>query len=391
MWQSLFPCTPRQVQLSSSFLSTCNWRSPKSDSAVPVTLTKKRRKVSKTWWSEWTIGWHKLEQEAGGNTSFTALMRRLLFMSHRLLGGNRLSPRQLGLISNSPRQWLDIFVLSSSFIWKWPLGWPSRIALSGDEFDKVLRENKGGLFYQVLSFENDPWAGLRRILAVACATTNKHWCVQRPVSVGRLSHSFTLNLPSLVPGYTTALYNLKMANDGVEPGTSTTAFMRTFPMPTPHVNCQLSSVILRVFSIGESWLLLAQPRTNTDVYKGLFPWEGFRTLLHWIYQASFQDTLQHSTTLKWLTMVSNLAHPQLLSCEHSQCPHPMSTASFLVSSYVSFQLSAGEIGLDQLHWTWYVAEPIPLHTKTSPVEQQFPVHLQLKESKVRLSCSRDFD
>ena len=30
-------------------------------------------------------------------------MRRLLFMSHRLLGGNRLSPRQLGLISNSPR------------------------------------------------------------------------------------------------------------------------------------------------------------------------------------------------------------------------------------------------------------------------------------------------
>ena len=38
-----------------------------------------------------------------------------------------------------------------------------------------------------------------------------------------------------------------------------------------------------------------------------------------------------------------------------------------------------------------MAEPIPLHTKTSPVEQQFPVHLQLKESKVRLSCSSDFD
>ena len=126
------------------------------------------------------------------------------------------------------------------------------------------------LFYQVLSFENDPWAGLRRILAVACATTNKHLCVQRPVCVGRLRSPIArhtanttksqllllaslritrLNLPSLVPQYTTALYNLKMANDGVEPGTSTTAFMRTFPMPTPHVNCQLSSVILRVFSI----------------------------------------------------------------------------------------------------------------------------------------------
>ena len=50
-------------------------------------------------------------------------------------------------------------------------------------------------------------------------------------------------------------------------------------------------------------------------------------------------------------MVSNLAHPQLLSCEHSQCPHPMLTAGFLVSSYVSFQLSTAEIGLDQLHWT----------------------------------------
>ena len=70
----------------------------------PWLWLKKGRKVSKTWWSEWIIGWHKLEQEAGGNTSFTALMRRLLFMSHRLLGGNRLSPRQLGLISNSPRQ-----------------------------------------------------------------------------------------------------------------------------------------------------------------------------------------------------------------------------------------------------------------------------------------------
>ena len=49
----------------------------------PWLWLKKGRKVSKTWWSEWIIGWHKLEQEAGGNTSFTALMRRLLFMSHR--------------------------------------------------------------------------------------------------------------------------------------------------------------------------------------------------------------------------------------------------------------------------------------------------------------------
>ena len=38
-----------------------------------------------------------------------------------------------------------------------------------------------------------------------------------------------------------------------------------------------------------------------------------------------------------------------------------------------------------------MTEPIPLHTKTDPVEQQFPVPLQLNESKVRLSCSSDFD
>ena len=35
------------------------------------------------------------------------------------------------------------------------------------------------LSYQVLSFENSHWAGLGRILAPACATTEKHWC---PVS-----------------------------------------------------------------------------------------------------------------------------------------------------------------------------------------------------------------
>ena len=34
------------------------------------------------------------------------------------------------------------------------------------------------LFYQVSSLENNPWAGLGRILAVACANTEKHWCPQ---------------------------------------------------------------------------------------------------------------------------------------------------------------------------------------------------------------------
>ena len=28
-------------------------------------------------------------------------------------------------------------------------------------------------------------------------------------------------------------------------------------------------------ALGESWPLLAQPQKNTDVYKGMLPWEGF--------------------------------------------------------------------------------------------------------------------
>ena len=90
-------------------LATCNWTSPKSDWAALVTLTRKGRKVSKTWW-----GWRKLEH-------FTALMRRSLtdkrhtasylgspFMSHQVPNGNRLSPPRLDLIYHSPLQYLFI-------------------------------------------------------------------------------------------------------------------------------------------------------------------------------------------------------------------------------------------------------------------------------------------
>ena len=41
-------------------------------------------------------------------------------------------------------------------------------------FNQHSFENKRELFYEALSIENNPWAGLGRILAVACATTEKH-------------------------------------------------------------------------------------------------------------------------------------------------------------------------------------------------------------------------
>ena len=55
------------------------------------------------------------------------------------------------------------------------------------------------------------------------------------------------------------------------------------------------------------------------------------------------------------------------------------------------QLPTKKIELDQLHWACYLTEPIPVHTKTDPLERESLAHLQLNESKVRLSCSSDFD
>ena len=64
-------------------------------------------------------------------------------------------------------------------------------------------------------------------------------------AVSQLSEMITrVNLASLVSGCTTALYTIEMADNGVEPRTSTTAIMRTFPMSTPHVVSLLVSSYL---------------------------------------------------------------------------------------------------------------------------------------------------
>ena len=45
-----------------------------------------------------------------------------------------------------------------------------------------------------------------------------------------------------------------------------------------NLSCSMKFFQLKItlgLALGESWLLLAQPQKNTDVYKGLLPWEGF--------------------------------------------------------------------------------------------------------------------
>ena len=83
-------------------------------------------------------------------------------------------------------------------------------------------------------------------------------------------------------------------------------------------------------------------------------------------------------------------NPQLQSCKYSQCPHHMLPACWR-HLLCLLNCPQGKLGCISCTGACCVTEPIPLHTKTNPVEQQFPVHLQLNESKVRLSCSGDFD
>ena len=43
-------------------------------------------------------------------------------------------------------------------------------------------------------------------------------------------------------------------------------------------SCSMKFFQLKItlgLALGESWPLLAQPQKNTDVYKGMLPWEGF--------------------------------------------------------------------------------------------------------------------
>ena len=50
------------------------------------------------------------------------------------------------------------------------------------------------------------------------------------------------------------------------------------------------------------------------------------------------------------------------------------------------QLPTKKIELDQLHWACYLTEPIPVHTKTDPLEREFlsPLALEQVQSQTEL-------
>ena len=79
-----------------------------------------------------------------------------------------------------------VFLCTADKLQYWPMlaRWTLH-AQPSPPFIQHLFEQRLQLFYQVLLFENNPWAGLGRILAVACATTEKHWC---PVSTFSYFH-----------------------------------------------------------------------------------------------------------------------------------------------------------------------------------------------------------
>ena len=66
-----------------------------------------------------------------------------------------------------------------------------------------------------------------------------------------VDHAIAFSKPRVRMHYT-ALYNVEMADNGVEPRTSTPLIMQTFPMPTPHLASLLvSSYVSAQLPTGE--------------------------------------------------------------------------------------------------------------------------------------------
>ena len=76
------------------------------------------------------------------------------------------------------------------------------------------------------------------------------------------------------------------------------------------------------------------------------------------------------------------------NCNHWNIPNTHTPCCQLASVILRVcsiaHRATGEIGLHQLHWPFYVTEPIPLHTKTNPVEQQFPLAIERVQSQTEL-------
>ena len=67
--------------------------------------------------------------------------------------------------------------------------------------------------------------------------------------------------------------------------------------------------ITLVLGLGESWPLLAQPRKNTDVHKGMLLCEGFQTVVWQVFCTSFGRSFCHGNE-------HNGIDPNILSSGH---------------------------------------------------------------------------
>ena len=162
--------------------------------------------------------------------------------------------------------------------------WHIEHTLPSPPFNQHSFEQWFSLFYEVLSFEKSPWASLGRILALACATTEKHWC---PVSTfacfrGRAFLGIPYSSPCVAKLNKTSLVRNKDA-----------------------VRYRLNSDCCKTILLRQLW-------------EELLPWE--RTRWHWSKHVKFRPS--------WLF------HKGCLSLQGWEPPHKHNRFQYTVPSHI---------------------------------------------------------
>ena len=146
------------------------------------------------------------------------------------------------------------------------------------------------MLYEVPSIGNNPWAGLGRILRNHRKTlmSSVHLCPFLWEGFPRQTCVHQVGKTSLLHKGCVSVHSCQTA---ILPhlGTLNSAYWALHFSISIHLriffSCSMRFFQLKItleLVLGESWLLLAQRRKNTDVYKGLIPWEGFprQTCIH---------------------------------------------------------------------------------------------------------------